>query len=185
MGSLDAVASPSRRSTRRTRTTASSATSMWSSRRLATRLTRRSRSATYDAGDDMQGFFWDAATGRSPEAIATRSTASRSISRGLVDKLGRAVPTNDCRKIYMVFAPRFERTEEELEDGCFLTAGVGAVRHHLERGRCLEAHGRAVLRGRRRQRGARRSWLGASRRRSASCAGTRPRRAGAGRRARA
>ena len=32
---------------------------------------------------------------------------------------------NDCRKIYMVFAPRFEQVETELEDGCFLTAGVG------------------------------------------------------------
>jgi hypothetical protein len=44
----------------------------------------------------------------------------------LTDKLGRRVPTENCRKIYMVFAPRFERTEEELEDGCFLTNGVGA-----------------------------------------------------------
>ncbi len=42
----------------------------------------------------------------------------------LMDKLGRTVPMNDCRKIYMVFAPRFEPTEAELEDGCFLTAGV-------------------------------------------------------------
>ena len=40
----------------------------------------------------------------------------------LLDKNGRAVPMNDCRKIYLVFAPRFERIEEELEDGCFLTA---------------------------------------------------------------
>ena len=34
---------------------------------------------------------------------------------------------NDCRKIYMVFAPRFEATEAELQDGCFLTAGVNAA----------------------------------------------------------
>ncbi len=43
----------------------------------------------------------------------------------LLDKLGRTVPMNDCRKMYMVFAPRFEITEQELEDGCFLTTGVG------------------------------------------------------------
>ncbi len=43
----------------------------------------------------------------------------------LLDKNGQAVPMNDCRKIYMVFAPRFERIEEELEDGCFLTADIG------------------------------------------------------------
>ena len=44
----------------------------------------------------------------------------------LLDKLGRTVPMNDCRKIYMVFAPRFERVEEELEDGCFLTTDATA-----------------------------------------------------------
>jgi hypothetical protein len=42
----------------------------------------------------------------------------------LLDKNGQVVPMNDCRKIYLVFAPRFERIEEELEDGCFLTAGA-------------------------------------------------------------
>lgn len=40
----------------------------------------------------------------------------------LYDKNGQLVPMNDCRKIYLVFAPRFERIEEQLEDGCFLTA---------------------------------------------------------------
>ena len=44
----------------------------------------------------------------------------------LYDRNGRLVPMNDCRKIYMVFAPRFERIEEELEDGCFLTQDVDA-----------------------------------------------------------
>ncbi|MCC6586727.1 MAG: hypothetical protein IT168_08555 [Bryobacterales bacterium] len=43
----------------------------------------------------------------------------------LTDRAGNTVPMNDCRKIYMVFAPRFEQTEPELLDGCFLTAGVG------------------------------------------------------------
>ncbi|MBI4905710.1 MAG: hypothetical protein HY820_18905 [Acidobacteria bacterium] len=43
----------------------------------------------------------------------------------LLDKQSRTVPMNDCRKIYTVFAPRFEQSEGELEDGCFLTSGVG------------------------------------------------------------
>jgi hypothetical protein len=43
----------------------------------------------------------------------------------LIDKNGQVVPTVDCRKMYMVFAPRFEIVEEALEDGCFLTADVG------------------------------------------------------------
>jgi len=44
----------------------------------------------------------------------------------LRDKQNRVVPMNGCRKIYMVFAPRFEPAEAELEDGCFLTADVDA-----------------------------------------------------------
>ncbi len=55
----------------------------------------------------------------------TRYRITLDFTQPLLDKLGRTVPMNDCRKIYMVFAPRFEPTEEELEDGCFLTAGVG------------------------------------------------------------
>lgn len=43
----------------------------------------------------------------------------------LLDKQSRTVPMNDCRKMYMVFAPRFEQTEAELDDGCFVTSGVG------------------------------------------------------------
>ena len=43
----------------------------------------------------------------------------------LTDKNSQTVPTVDCRKMYMVFAPRFEIVEEALEDGCFLTAPVG------------------------------------------------------------
>jgi hypothetical protein len=43
----------------------------------------------------------------------------------LLDKNGQTVPMNDCRKIYVVSPPRFERIEEELEDGCFLTESVG------------------------------------------------------------
>jgi hypothetical protein len=42
----------------------------------------------------------------------------------LTDKNSNTVPTEDCRKMYMVFAPRFEIVEEALEDGCYLTAPV-------------------------------------------------------------
>jgi len=55
----------------------------------------------------------------------TRYRITLDFTQPLLDKLGRTVPMNDCRKIYLVFAPRFEPTEQELEDGCFLTAGVG------------------------------------------------------------
>jgi hypothetical protein len=45
----------------------------------------------------------------------------------LLDKNNAVVPMTDCRKMYMVFAPRFENVEQDLEDGCFLTVGVGAA----------------------------------------------------------
>ena len=80
---------------------------------------------TYDAGLDTQGFFWDGVTRRFSGGDCDKKYRITLPFNGLTDKLGRAVPTNDCRKIYMVFAPRFERTEEELEDGCFLTAPTG------------------------------------------------------------
>jgi hypothetical protein len=56
----------------------------------------------------------------------TRYHITLDFTQPLLDKLGRTVPMNDCRKIYMVFAPRFEPTEAELEDGSFLTASVQA-----------------------------------------------------------
>ena len=80
---------------------------------------------TYDAHADTQGFFWDAHTRRFSGGDCDKKYRITLPFDALTDKLGRAVPTDDCRKIYMVFAPRFERTEEELEDGCFLTAPVG------------------------------------------------------------
>jgi hypothetical protein len=45
----------------------------------------------------------------------------------LLDKLGRTVPMDNCRKMYMVFAPRFEQVEGELEVGCFLTDDVNST----------------------------------------------------------
>jgi hypothetical protein len=52
----------------------------------------------------------------------TRYHITLDFTQPLLDKQGRTVPMNDCRKIYMVFAPRFERVEEELEIGTLLTA---------------------------------------------------------------
>ena len=52
----------------------------------------------------------------------TRYRVSLDFTQPLLDKNGAIVQMNDCRKIYMVFAPRFERVEEELETGAFLTA---------------------------------------------------------------
>jgi hypothetical protein len=43
----------------------------------------------------------------------------------LTDKNAAVFSAADCRKMYMVFAPRFEIVEQALDDGCFLTAGVG------------------------------------------------------------
>ncbi|MBI4904407.1 MAG: hypothetical protein HY820_12270, partial [Acidobacteria bacterium] len=57
----------------------------------------------------------------------TKYRVTLAFTQPLLDKLNRTVPMNDCRKMYMVFAPRFEITEQELEDGCLLTAGVGAT----------------------------------------------------------
>ncbi|MCC6389184.1 MAG: hypothetical protein IT167_01180 [Bryobacterales bacterium] len=55
----------------------------------------------------------------------TKYHVTLDFTQPLTDKQSRTVPMNDCRKIYMVFAPRFEQAEGELEDGCFLTSGVG------------------------------------------------------------
>jgi hypothetical protein len=80
--------------------------------------------------DAQQGFLWTDGSGYSPRftggdnTIRQRIYINPSHPSGFKDKLGRLVPMNDCRKIYMVLAPRFERTEEQLEDGCFLTAPV-------------------------------------------------------------
>ena len=38
----------------------------------------------------------------------------------------------------MVFAPRFENVEQDLQDGCFLTAGVGAY-NPIELTACAES----------------------------------------------
>jgi hypothetical protein len=76
-----------------------------------------------------QGFQWSGGSGATFRFDAGDNDTRYRIQLrfgALTDKHGRRVPMENCRKIYMVFAPRFERAEEELEDGCFLTAGVGA-----------------------------------------------------------
>ena len=55
----------------------------------------------------------------------TRYHIALDFRQELRDKLNRVVPMNDCRKIYMVFAPRFEQPKPNWRDGCFLTSGVG------------------------------------------------------------
>ena len=77
-----------------------------------------------------QGFQWTAGSGANVRFTGGDNDTKYRISlnfAAITDKISRTVPTNDCRKIYMVFAPRFEATEAELQDGCFLTAGVDTV----------------------------------------------------------
>jgi hypothetical protein len=46
----------------------------------------------------------------------------------LLDKNGAVVPMSDCRKMYMVFAPRFENVEQDLQDEIGLTKVVVVLR---------------------------------------------------------
>ena len=81
---------------------------------------------SYHEGDGVQGITWG--ENRTIRFRGGDNDTKYHISLplgALTDKTGAAVPTQDCRKIYMVFAPRFEIVEEALEDGCFLTAPVG------------------------------------------------------------
>ncbi len=80
----------------------------------------------YDPADDVQGFFWDAPTARFENGDCDkRYHVTLDFTEELRDTNDAVVPMNDCRKMYMVFAPRFEQVEAELEDGCFLVDGVG------------------------------------------------------------
>src|SRR5579871_5670074 len=77
--------------------------------------------------DTQQGFQWTDGSGSSYRFGGGDNTIRYHIElpfNTLTDKNGAAVDATKCWKIYMVFAPRFERAEEELEDGCFLTALV-------------------------------------------------------------
>jgi hypothetical protein len=77
-----------------------------------------------------QGFQWTAGSGATILFAngdnTTKYHVTLDFTQTLLDKLGAVVPMGDCRKMYMVFAPRFENVEQDLQDGCFLTAGVGA-----------------------------------------------------------
>jgi hypothetical protein len=76
-----------------------------------------------------QGFQWSAGSGASllftDGDNNTKYHVTLDFTQPMLDKLGVVVPMSDCRKMYMVFAPRFENVEQDLQDGCFLTAGVG------------------------------------------------------------
>jgi hypothetical protein len=77
--------------------------------------------------ESTQGFQWTDGSGSSYRFYGGDNTIRYHVELpfgSLTDKDGNAVDATNCWKIYMVFAPRFERTEEELEDGCFLTAPV-------------------------------------------------------------
>jgi hypothetical protein len=79
--------------------------------------------------DENRGFVWADGSGTTYRFRGGDDDTRYRIDLpfgALTDKQGRRVPTENCRKIYMVFAPRFERTEEEMEDGCFLATNVSA-----------------------------------------------------------
>jgi hypothetical protein len=77
-----------------------------------------------------QGFQWSAGSGASLLFANgdnnTKYHVTLDFTQTLLDKFGAVVPMSDCRKMYMVFAPRFENVEQDLQDGCFITAGVSA-----------------------------------------------------------
>ncbi len=79
--------------------------------------------------DGDQGFQWSAGSGASLQFANgdnnTKYHVTLDFTQPLLDKLGVPVPMNKCWKMYMVFAPRFESVEQDLQDGCFLAAGVG------------------------------------------------------------
>ena len=81
---------------------------------------------SYDASKDMQGITWG--DNRSIRFSGGDNDTKYHISLPLgflTDKSANVFSAADCRKMYMVFAPRFEVVEQALDDGCFLTAGVG------------------------------------------------------------
>ncbi len=77
-----------------------------------------------------QGFQWTDGSGAGVQFSGgdndTKYHIALDFTQELKDRNGVAVPMTDCRKIYMVFAPRFEPSEAELEDGCLLTSDVSA-----------------------------------------------------------
>ena len=76
-----------------------------------------------------QGFQWTAGNGATIQFANgdnnTKYHVTLDFTQTLLDKNGAVVPMGDCRKMYMVFAPRFENVEQDLQDGCLLTVGVG------------------------------------------------------------
>jgi hypothetical protein len=76
-----------------------------------------------------QGFQWTANKGTSIQVANgdnnTKYRVTLDFTQTLLDKNGVVVPMSDCRKMHLVFAPRFQNVEQWLQHGCFLTAGVG------------------------------------------------------------
>ena len=104
-----------------------------------------------------QGFYWTEGNGANVVFAGGDNDTKYHVAlnfAALTDKTGQAVPMNTCRKIYMVFAPRFEAAEAELQDGCFLSAGVNAAATVWSVDDSVATHWRAVLHRRRSQRGA-------------------------------
>ncbi len=81
-----------------------------------------------DPVENGQGFHWTAGSGASRQFTNgdnnTQYHVTLDFTQILLDKHGAVVPMSDCRKMYIVFAPRFENVEQDLQDGCFLTAAV-------------------------------------------------------------
>ncbi len=89
-------------------------------------VSEANQDASYDPAKDVQGVTLGA--NRSKRFTGGDNDTKYHITLplgALTDKNSQPVPTADCRKMYMVFAPRFEIIEEALEDGCFLAAPVG------------------------------------------------------------
>ena len=80
---------------------------------------------SYDPAKDVQGITFG--TNRTIRFAGGDNDTKYHITLplgSLTDKAAQIFSAADCRKMYMVFAPRFEVVEEALADGCFLTAPV-------------------------------------------------------------
>ena len=133
-----------------------------------------------------QGFEWTAGSGTSVPFTGgdndTKYHITLDFTAAILDRYGAVVPMNDCRKIYMVFAPRFEQARSRTGGRVLPHRWRRPHRHHVERGRFLEAHWRPLLHRVGHRRGARAPRLGRlARRRSSSSGATSPRRLAPGR----
>ena len=77
----------------------------------------------YDPADDVRGFSWDAATAAFTGGDCDKKYhITFDFTEPLMDKNGNVVPMSDCRKMYMVFAPRFAPADaSDMEWGCTIS----------------------------------------------------------------